>query len=115
AKDNHVAPLRFIQIVEPPSLIDRKIPNLTVLGFDAGNLSAGAGIFADRAHVGAHQNRGSVANVWAFMADVNIILVREQIITRRVHAALKGGGASGIEEHDVFAVLRQLTLVAGAE
>src|ERR1035441_4118067 len=55
------------------------------------------------------------ANVRRFLADVEVILVGEPVLAGGVHAARNGRSAAGEEHHDVFAEIREVALVAGAE
>ncbi len=115
AQHDDVASLRFVQIVEPAPLIEREVADLAELGFDACDLAVGAGKLTDRAHIRANENRRSIANVRSFFADVDIILIGKQVSPPGAHVALHHRSPPGIDEHDVFAVLRQLAFVARAE
>ena len=82
---------------------------------DAGKLAVGAGELADGAHVTARKNGGGGANVGSVLANVEIILIGEPVVAGGVHASLYHRGATGEDEHDVFAEFVEFALVAGAE
>src|SRR5205085_12328694 len=47
AEDDHIAPLRQVHFIKPPSLFEREITDLVELRLYAQNLAAGVGEFAD--------------------------------------------------------------------
>src|ERR1017187_1054158 len=114
-KDDNVACLAFIQIVEPASLLKREEPNLIELRLHADDLSVRTGKLAHRAHVISSEDRRSIAHVGCCVANIQIILIGQQVVTGRAHAALYYWGAPGKDEHNVLPEFRHLSLVARAE
>src|SRR5580704_5527883 len=112
AQDDHITLLTIVQVIEPASLLERKIPNPIVLRLHAGNLPVGTGKFANRTYVITVNNRRSVADVGSFSADVSIVLVVKQISASGVHVACDHRGATGEDKHDVFAEFSQVALVS---
>src|ERR1700676_167119 len=106
AEDNHVAFLSFVQTIQPSPLLERKIPDLVVLGLHAGNLPVGAGKLADGPDVIAEKHRRSIAYVGSLLADVHIVLAGEQIFAGRIHAPGDCGSAAGEDKHNVLAEFR---------
>ena len=115
AQHDDVAFLRFVQAIEPASLLEGKKPDLVELRFHADNLSVGTGEFTHRAHVIASQHRRSLANVGSFLADVGVVLIGKQIVAGGVHAAGDHGRTAGEDKHDVLPVFGQPALVSRAE
>src|ERR1035441_2057075 len=66
-------------------------------------------------HVAGDEDGTDGANVRRFLADVEVILISEPVLAGGVHAARNGRSAAGEEHHDVFAEIREVALVAGAE
>src|SRR5258708_5222839 len=65
--------------------------------------------------VGARKHGAGIADVWSLRADIDVVLVGQQIGTGGVHAALYRWRSTRKEKHDVPAELSQLALVARAE
>src|ERR1700686_2076918 len=112
AQNDDIAPLTFIQTIKPASLIDWEITDLAELRLHSCNLSIRAGELTDRAHIWTNQHGSSIAHMRRFLADVEKILICEQVIARGAHVALDNRSAAGKDEHDVLAILFHLALVA---
>src|SRR5262249_43724967 len=104
--------LFLIERIQPAALSQRKKPYLTVLRLYPDDLAVGAGELAGGAHVVPRENRGDVAYVLRLVGNVGAVLVGELIGPGGVHAAGHGGRAAGEGEHDVFAELLHVALVA---
>src|ERR1700722_2165383 len=115
AQDDHVSSLSLIQVIEPASLLERKITDLIVLRLYSDDLAVGGGEFADRTNVIAGKHRRSIADMGSFLADIRIILVSEQIIASGTHISRDHRSAARKNEHDVFAEFGQIALVSRAE
>ena len=115
AENDDVAFLRFVEVVKPASQLQREKADSVVLRFGAGELTAGAGEFADGVHVVGGENGGDGPNVGRLFADVEVVLIGEPVLAGGVHAARNSRSAAGEKKHDVFAVLRKTALVAGSE
>src|SRR5208282_2283921 len=115
AEDDDVALLYFVKVVEPAPLQQREVANPVVLRFGPRELPAGAGKLADRVHIVGGKNGSDGLDVRGFLADVEIILVREPVLACGVHTARYRRSAAREKHHDVFAVLRKVALVTGSE
>src|ERR1019366_2601802 len=110
-----VAFLTLVEVVEPASQLEREEEDSSVLRFGASEQATGAGKLADGMHVAGDEDGTDGANVRRFLADVEVILISEPVLAGGVHAARNGRSAAGEEHHDVFAEIREVALVAGAE
>jgi len=115
AEDDDVAFLTLVELVEPASQLQREESDSSVLRFGAGEQATGGRKLADGMHVAGDEDGTDGENVRRFLADVEVILIREPVLPSGIHAALNGRGAAGVEHHDVFAEIGEVAPVAGSE
>src|SRR5579864_5554365 len=115
ADDDHRALLRIVHAIDPAAFVDRKISNLIKVGGHTHDLAAGLEEIADRADVAAGDCRCRLCDTGTLADNVFVILIGQIVLAQGGETALHYGGATGPDEHYVFAQGIELLAIAGAE